>query len=69
MGCVRVQDLGKAFKHYPTRWARLAEWLLPWRGPRHELVWALRDVSFEVRPGRPLAWLVPMAQARAPCSS
>ncbi|WP_278957258.1 ABC transporter ATP-binding protein [Aquipseudomonas alcaligenes] len=51
MGCVRVQDLGKAFKHYPTRWARLAEWLLPWRGPRHELVWALRDVSFEVRPG------------------
>ena len=51
MGLVRVQGLGKAFKHYPTRWARLAEWLLPWRGACHERVWALRDVSFEVRPG------------------
>lgn len=51
MGWVRVQGLGKAFKQYPTRWARLAEWLMPWRGARHQLAWALRDVSFDVQPG------------------
>ncbi|MDD0845002.1 ABC transporter ATP-binding protein [Pseudomonas sp. Gutcm_11s] len=51
MGWVRVQGLGKAFKQYPTRWARLAEWLMPWRGARHQLRWALRDVSFDVQPG------------------
>jgi lipopolysaccharide transport system ATP-binding protein len=51
MGWVHVQVLGKAFKQYPTRWARLAEWLMPWSGTRHQQAWALRDVSFDVRPG------------------
>lgn len=51
MGWVRVERLGKAFKQYPTRWARLAEWLIPWGGARHQLAWALRDVSFDVQPG------------------
>ena len=51
MGWVRVQGLGKAFKQYPHRWARLLEWLLPWKGPQHVQRWALRNVSFDVRPG------------------
>lgn len=51
MGWVHVQGLGKAFKQYPTRWARLAEWLMPWGGARHQLAWALRDVNFDVQPG------------------
>jgi lipopolysaccharide transport system ATP-binding protein len=51
MGWVRIQGLGKAFKHYPTRWARLAEWLLYWGPARHTQVWALRDVTFDVEPG------------------
>lgn len=51
MGRIRVQGLGKAFKQYPSRWARLIEWLLPFAAPRHKQHWALRGVSFEVQPG------------------
>jgi lipopolysaccharide transport system ATP-binding protein len=51
MGSIKVTQLGKAYKQYPTRWSRLAEWLLPFAGPRHRLHWVLRDISFEVKPG------------------
>ena len=50
MGAIVVKDLGKAYKQYPTRWSRLAEWLVPGR-PRHKLKWVLRDVGFSVKPG------------------
>jgi lipopolysaccharide transport system ATP-binding protein len=50
MGAIVVTGLGKAYKQYPTRWSRLAEWMLPGR-PRHKLKWVLRDVSFSVAPG------------------
>lgn len=50
-GAVEVNGLGKAYRHYPGRWSRLAEWLLPWGAPRHRLGWALRDVSFSVERG------------------
>jgi lipopolysaccharide transport system ATP-binding protein len=30
MGTLRVSGLGKAYRQYPTRWARLLEWLLEW---------------------------------------
>jgi lipopolysaccharide transport system ATP-binding protein len=52
MGTVTVTGLGKAYKHYPTRWARLAEWLFG--GQRHQLKWVLQDVSFSVKPGHAL---------------
>lgn len=51
MGSIQVAGLGKAYRQYPTRWARLAEWLLPWAQPRHQLHWVLKDVSFQVSPG------------------
>ncbi len=51
MGSIKVTQLGKAYKQYPSRWSRLAEWLLPFAGPRHRQHWVLRDISFEVRPG------------------
>jgi lipopolysaccharide transport system ATP-binding protein len=51
MGSIQVVKLGKAYKHYPTRWSRAAEWLLPAAGARHELKWVLRDISFQVAPG------------------
>jgi lipopolysaccharide transport system ATP-binding protein len=51
MGSILVSGLGKAYKQYPTRGARLAEWLAPWRGPRHKLKWVLQDISFHVAPG------------------
>jgi len=51
MGTITVSNLGKAYKTYPTRLSRLAEWMLPFGGPRHSLKWVLRDVSFQVSPG------------------
>jgi len=51
MGWIRVQNLGKAYKHYPTRTSRLREWMFPFLGPQHQLTWVLRDVNFEVAPG------------------
>jgi lipopolysaccharide transport system ATP-binding protein len=50
MGAITVTNLGKAYRQYPTRWSRLAEWMLPGR-PRHKLKWVLTDVSFRVAPG------------------
>ena len=54
MGSIHVTGLGKAYKHYPHRWSRLAEWLLPSRGARHTLTWVLRDIHFTVAPGEAL---------------
>lgn len=51
MGAITVSNLGKAYKLYPNRWSRLGEWMLPFNGPRHQLKWILRDVSFQVAPG------------------
>ncbi|MBV5340917.1 MAG: ABC transporter ATP-binding protein [Deltaproteobacteria bacterium] len=51
MGTITVNNLGKAYKQYPTRWSRLAEWVLPGNKPRHNLKWVMQDVSFAVQPG------------------
>ena len=49
MGHLKVRDVGKAYKRYPGKWARLAEWITgrEW----HEKHWVLRDISFDVAPG------------------
>lgn len=49
MGHIRVRNIGKAYKRYPRKWGRFAEWL--GAGSHHELRWALRDVTFDVSPG------------------
>jgi lipopolysaccharide transport system ATP-binding protein len=51
MGTITVTGLGKAYKQYPSRWGRLAEWILPGHKPRHRLKWVMQDVSFTVKPG------------------
>lgn len=51
MGTITVNNLGKAYKQYPTRWSRLAEWLTPGHRPRHTLKWVLQDINFTVNPG------------------
>lgn len=51
MGTVRVNNLGKAYKQYHSRWGRLAEWVFPFLGPRHHLKWVMHDVSFQLAPG------------------
>ncbi|WP_413437594.1 ABC transporter ATP-binding protein [Sulfuriferula sp. GW1] len=51
MGTITVNNLGKAYKQYPTRWGRLAEWMLPGSKLRHNLKWVMQDVSFTINPG------------------
>ena len=51
MGTIHVSHLGKAYKQYFTRWSRLAEWLLPFSGARHQPHWILQDINFTVQPG------------------
>ena len=51
MSAIVVSQLGKAYKQYSSRWARLAEWLLPFSQPRHAMKWVMQDVSFTVNPG------------------
>ncbi len=51
MGRIVVDAIGKAYKRYPSRWARLQEWLDPANRPRHQPHWVLRNVSFIVAPG------------------
>ncbi|GAA3957681.1 ABC transporter ATP-binding protein [Allohahella marinimesophila] len=54
MGQITVKDLGKAYKRYPSRWSRLAEWVLPGDKTRHELTWVLQNINFTVSPGEAL---------------
>ncbi len=51
MGHLIVDNIGKAYKRYPSRWARLLEWFDPSGRPRHQAHWVLRGLSFEVAPG------------------
>ena len=51
MGTISVTSLGKAYKQYPTRWSRLAEWVSPRHRARHTLKWVLQDINFTVNPG------------------
>ena len=51
MGSITVTKLGKAYKVYPGRFARLKEWLLPLGKPRHTIKWVLQDLNFSVAPG------------------
>ena len=50
MGMISVSNLGKAYKAYPNRWARLAEWLLPKR-KKHSLKWVIEGISLTIHPG------------------
>ena len=39
---IALGNLGKAYKRYPSRWSRLAEWLRLLRVGRAERLWLLR---------------------------
>lgn len=51
MGNIIVSNIGKAYKQYPTRWSRLAEWIIPFSKPHHTLKWVLNDINFTVNKG------------------
>tara|TARA_R110000787_G_scaffold215053_1_gene324107 strand:- start:4560 stop:5828 length:1269 start_codon:yes stop_codon:yes gene_type:complete len=51
MGKITVSNLGKAYKTYPSKLARLKEWLIPFNQPRHQLHWVLQNINFEIKSG------------------
>lgn len=52
MGTISVTHLGKAYKQYRSRWARLAEWAFPdEKKPLHSLKWVLQGINFTVNSG------------------
>lgn len=51
MGSISVSNIGKAFKQYPNRWARLIEWISPVNIIKHKLKWVLQDINFTVNSG------------------
>jgi len=51
MESIKVVGLGKAYKQYSSRWARLVEWVIPFCKKRHALKWVLKDVDFSVNAG------------------
>lgn len=50
-GSIDLYNLGKAYKSYPSRWARLREWLHPAQA-RHQQHWVLRGLNLHVAPGQ-----------------
>ena len=57
MGAIQVNNLGKAYKQYPSRWSRLIEWVFPFTSPRHQLNWVLQDINFQVQAGESIGIL------------
>ena len=49
MGKLVVSHVGKAYKRYAGKWARMLEWITG--RPRHDKTWVLRDIDFTVNPG------------------
>jgi len=50
-GEVIADAVGKKYKRYPSRWARLVEWLSSGRKIRHQEHWVLRNITFQVQSG------------------
>lgn len=49
MGYLRIENISKAYKRYAKKSGRFLEWL--GLGIKHDLVYVLKDISFEVAPG------------------
>lgn len=53
-GHIIVNNLGKKYKRYPNRWARLSEWLSFGGFQGHKATWILRHLNFELNQGESL---------------
>jgi len=51
MNSLIVSGLSKAYKQYASRWARLAELVIPGRKVHYHLHWVLQDINFILKPG------------------
>lgn len=48
---VKAQNISKCYRIYDNPRDRLLEQLIPSKHPRHQEFWALKDISFELKPG------------------
>jgi lipopolysaccharide transport system ATP-binding protein len=48
---ISIKNIGKCYKMYPSRNARLKEWLLPFSGVQHHDKWVLQNINLEVEQG------------------
>lgn len=55
MYAITVSDLSKAYKQYPSLWARLKEWFSGGSKKFHQQHWVLKDINFHIRPGEAVA--------------
>ena len=46
-----IKNVSKKYKIYPSRSARLKEWLVPFSKNRHTDKWVLKDINLEVKAG------------------
>lgn len=49
MGKLVVSHIGKAYKRYANKWARVQEWFFG--KTTHDKIWVLRDINFTINPG------------------
>jgi lipopolysaccharide transport system ATP-binding protein len=54
MAIIEIENIGKRFKHFPSHWARLGEWLSGGIFSNHSDHWALKNISFNVQAGESL---------------
>jgi lipopolysaccharide transport system ATP-binding protein len=57
MGSIIVSNLGKAYKQYPNRWARLFDWFDTRNKVHYEHKWVLQGINFTVEPGESLGFM------------
>ncbi len=53
MESIRLDQIGKSYKHYARKWGRAAEWI--GLGTHHKERWVLQDVSLQVEDGEAFA--------------
>lgn len=46
-----LQNIGKSYKQYPSKFSRLIEWVMPFLGARHKKKWVIRNITFNVKQG------------------
>ncbi|WP_277966218.1 ABC transporter ATP-binding protein [Pantoea trifolii] len=46
-----LQNIGKSYKQYPSKFSRLIEWVMPFLGARHKKKWVIRNITFDVKQG------------------
>ena len=66
-GQIKVYNLGKKYKRYSSRWARLREWFSFSEYQGHQESWILRNLNFELSQGDSLGIIGVNGPASQPC--